>query len=57
MKYTFKCEIDYPNQPKTTITVETDAVALDDILRIVSGFLKAAGFVFDGELDLVIVEE
>jgi len=40
-------------EANTTITLETDAVGLQDIVREFSSFLKAAGFYFD---DLEVVD-
>jgi len=39
-------------EANTTITVETDAVGLHDVVREFASFLKAAGFYFD-ELEVV----
>jgi len=39
-------------EANTTITVETDAVGLQDVVREFASFLKAAGFYFD-ELEVV----
>jgi len=39
-------------EANTTITLETDAVGLQDVVREFTSFLKAAGFYFD-ELEVV----
>ena len=43
--YTFKKEHKiYPNSIKSTITVETDAVVLEEIVEEFAAFLKGCGF-------------
>lgn len=54
---TFSCTHDYPNQPETTITVQTDAVSLDDITTTFQDFLRGCGFHFSGEVTIVTEED
>jgi len=54
MKLTFKCE--HPatdNHSSSTVTFETNAVFLPEILTEFKHFLKGCGFYFDGELEIV----
>lgn len=44
MKYKFKWENDYEDQPKTTVTMTTDAVTLPELLTDICSFLIAVGF-------------
>lgn len=58
MKTTFKIEYDYPNQPKRTITHETDAVGLADLIENFEDFLRGAGFQLQGQyLGICDIEE
>jgi len=50
-KFTFSVTTQ-SKEANTTITVETDAVGLQDVVREFASFLKAAGFYFD-ELEVV----
>lgn len=56
MKMRFEYENDYEGQPNTKITVETDAVTLEDILQTFEDFLQAAGFFIPGQLDFIPFE-
>ena len=57
-KFTFTCE-EKPRQyaltfqPNAKRTVEFESVSLGDIISEFELFLKGAGFVFDGTLDIV----
>ena len=53
MKTTIITTFDYEGQPKSTITHETDAVTLDEILQSVEDHLNGCGFKIDGRLDIV----
>jgi len=57
MKTTIITTFDYEGQPKSTITHETDAVTLDEILQSVEDHLKGCGFQIVGRLDVVDEEE
>lgn len=52
-KTTFSSICEYPGQPRTTVTVETDATHLDDLLLAFKGFLLASGYSIDGEIEIV----
>lgn len=49
-KFIFIKEDDYENKEK--ITVETDAIALDDVLECLQRFLTASGFGIKGQLTI-----
>jgi hypothetical protein len=49
---TFTSAADYPGQPSTTCAVTTDAESLNEILGSFEQFLKGAGFVFDGTVEI-----
>lgn len=51
MNLTFTYENQYLNHTK--ITYETNAVSLGDVLAEFENFLRGAGFIFDGNLDIV----
>jgi len=51
-KFTFKYEVNYVDQPKYSVTMESDAITLTEILTEFEQFLKGCGFVFDGELTI-----
>lgn len=60
-KFTFTCE-EKPRQYALTFetnakrTVEFEAVSLDVVISEFELFLKGAGFIFDGTLDIVPIE-
>ena len=43
--------------PEMQVTVETEPVALSQVLETLEAFLKASGYVFDGHLDIVNDDE
>jgi len=55
--FRFEHVSEYPNQPKTIVNVNTDAVSLPEILGVMEDFLRGCGFHFDGRLDIVEEEE
>lgn len=57
MKTTFKIEYNYPNQPKSTIIHETDAVTLAELIAHFEDFLKGSGFCLDGKYIGIIEED
>ena len=57
IKIEFKYHATYEGQPENHVTMETNAVTLDDILPAFEQFLKGAGFSFDGHLDIIDEEE
>lgn len=57
MKIRLICTISYDNQPNVTVEVTTDAVVLSEVLEAIDKFLKAAGFSYDGRLDIVEEDE
>lgn len=54
-KYTFTCEyVDMTGQPDgSKITLEVQEESLTNVVEAFERFLKGAGFVFDGYLDIV----
>lgn len=56
-KFTFICDHNDTLGPGPVITVETERLFLDEVLFDIQDFLKGAGFVFDGELQIVSTEE
>lgn len=58
-KYTFTCEYtDLSGQPDgSKITLEVQEVALMNVIEAFERFLKGAGFMFDGYLDIVNEDE
>ena len=56
-----KIKLEYEWEPTTTtpfdhkVIIETNADSLPDVLSVFAGFLRAAGYMFEGEL--VIQEE
>lgn len=53
MYSTFITKHDYEGQPRSVITTETDAEALDEILEEFESHLRGAGFLFNGHLEVV----
>lgn len=53
-KYTFISEEDFNH---TKVTVETQAVTVDELLARFEDFLRGSGFVFDGYVQIVDPEE
>lgn len=47
----------YENQPRSLVTIKTDAVTLGEILPTMEDFLRGLGFHFNGHLDIVDEEE
>jgi hypothetical protein len=55
---TFKFVYQYsPSHPKVVIELHRDSTLHDDVLPAFEGFLKAAGYVFDGEIVIAGGEE
>ena len=52
IKFKFMCNVNYENQPETTVTHETDAMIVSDILEEFANFLRGCGYSVDS-----IVEE
>jgi hypothetical protein len=52
-KITFSSIYDYPGQPVSTVENTTDAETLTEILKSFECFLRGAGFVFDGAIEVV----
>lgn len=58
MRFTFIKNTDQSNPYDTTkVIVESNAESLPVILKDFECFLKASGFVFDGSLEIVSMEE
>lgn len=56
--YIFKHQRDPENRFDTTdITFEVDTVSLAELVQAFEHFLKASGFSFDGQLEVVSDEE
>jgi len=56
VKFTHEDESSW-GRPTTSVTVETDAVGLDEVLEVFERFLRAVGFTLPGELDFAQKEE
>jgi len=50
---TLKGYTGYEGQPRSLVTMKTDAVSLPDILPVMEDFLRGMGFSFKGHLDIV----
>lgn len=55
-KFTFICSHADEHESGPVVTYETERLFLDDVLFDLQDFLKGAGFVFDGELQIVPTE-
>ena len=50
--YTLKWVTDYDEHPREEVVFTTDAEDLDSVLQTLKSFLRASGFVFNGELTI-----
>ena len=57
MRTTIITTHDYEGQPTSTITHETNAVTLEEILQSFEDHLRGCGFRFEGHLDIINEEE
>jgi len=57
MKTTLITTYDYDGQSKSTITHETDAVVLPELLIAIEDHLRGCGFHFNGHLEIIDEEE